>query len=236
MPGESDIATDIAKEIAKQISIKSMYDDAASPLAKQLGATLEDLSKTLRLVLAPLQVGAVLQDRFRRFIERSALKVPEEQRIIPAPQLLGPILEGIKYELHDSEISEMFSELLSRSMDTKHSGDAHPSFPAIIRQLSTDEAKILLALKKERIAAIFSYDVSGSVRSMEGLRVNHLGLRYPENSLLYASRFFTLGLIDWHNTPEKYEFLEDGDKIGIKHLKLSHVGEWFMRACSPRER
>ncbi|WP_172717036.1 hypothetical protein [Neorhizobium sp. T6_25] len=58
MPDVPDLATAVATELAKQIPIKDAYSDALSPGMKQTGAAIEDITKTLRLALAPFQVGA----------------------------------------------------------------------------------------------------------------------------------------------------------------------------------
>lgn len=108
---------EFAKELVKQLPVKSIYKDVGSPAAKQAGQFGEDLFKVLQLALAPIQYFAALQDRYRRFLDASVRRVPEERRIAPAPQILGPVLEGIRYEPEESPIEEMFSQLLSRSMD-----------------------------------------------------------------------------------------------------------------------
>ena len=109
---------EFAKELAKQLPVKDLYEDAGSPAAKQVGQIGEDLVKVVQLALgAPIQYFAALQDRYRRFLDTSVRRVPEHHRIAPAPQILGPVLEGIRYEPENTPIDEMFSQLLSRSMD-----------------------------------------------------------------------------------------------------------------------
>jgi Abortive infection alpha len=140
---ENKAIEEIAKELAKQLPIKDMYEDLLKPPAIQLGNLSSDVIKVILLALAPVQYLATIQDRFRSFLDRSVRRVPERQRISPPPQILGPVLEGIRYEPEETPIDELFSQLLSRSMDRDRAAEAHPSYPHIIRQLSADEAKIL---------------------------------------------------------------------------------------------
>ena len=147
---------EFAREVAQQLPVQQAYNEAASPAVKQAGEFFEDLVKTVRLALAPIQFLAAYQDRVRHFIDRSVRVVPEAQRVPPAPQILGPVLEGIRYEPEDTPIDKMFSSLLTASMDSKRVGDAHPAFPQIIRQLSSDEA-ILLKRLGEKPFALISY-------------------------------------------------------------------------------
>lgn len=141
------IEDEFARELAKQLPVKTIYEELGSPAAKQAGQFAGDLLKALQLALAPVQYIAALQDRYRRFLDTSIRRIPDERRVAPAPQILGPVLEGIRYEPEDTPIDEMFSHLLSCSMDSEHANEAHPAYPFLIRQLSSDEAKILNRLQ-----------------------------------------------------------------------------------------
>ena len=110
-----DRLTAVVAEIAEQLPIKQIYDDGFSPSVREGGSALTDLIKTLRLAFAPIQFAAAVQDRYRDFLDRSVRRVPKEDRVPPPPQILGPVLEGIRYEPEGTPIEEMFSELLSRS-------------------------------------------------------------------------------------------------------------------------
>lgn len=143
----ADPTIEFAKEVAKQLPVKQIYDDGLSPALKQTGQFLTDLTKVVQLALAPIQFAAAYQDRVRAFIDRAVRPVPEEKRIAPPPQILGPVLEGIRYEPSDTPIDTMFQNLLSSSMDSERVMAAHPAFPMIIKQLSSDEAQILVIMK-----------------------------------------------------------------------------------------
>jgi len=104
---------EFAKEIAKQLPVKAAYKDAIRPAARQTGGLAEDIIKALRLALFPIQLAAVAQDRFRRFVHDAVERVPADKRLAPPPQIVGPVLEAIRYEPENSSIEAMFSELLS---------------------------------------------------------------------------------------------------------------------------
>ena len=83
----TDPTTEFAKELARQLPVKSIYDHAAAPAAKQTGQLLQDMIKALQLALAPIQLMGALQDRYRRFLDKSVRAVPTERRVSPAPQI-----------------------------------------------------------------------------------------------------------------------------------------------------
>lgn len=67
-------------------------------LTSETARILVFILKTLHLALTPVQYLAAVQDRYKSFLDRSIRRVPKEQRVVPAPQILGPILEEIRYE------------------------------------------------------------------------------------------------------------------------------------------
>src|SRR5262249_25304191 len=125
---------------------------------------------------------------------------PEEQRISPAPQVVGPVLEGIRYEPEGTPIDAMFSQLLSRSMDSKRVNEAHPAFPVLIRQLSEDEAKILKSLCNREFDYVFTLNFSAATATVQNDRnveVDDLpkgDLTFPQNIPFYFEHLDKLGL------------------------------------------
>jgi hypothetical protein len=234
---------EFAKELAKQLPVKAIYDDAGSPAAKQSGQLLEDLVKVLQLALAPVQYFAALQDRYRNFLDRSVRRVPEARRVPPSPQILGPVLEGIRYEPEGTPIDEMFSQLLSRSVDGKRVHEAHPAYPILIRQLAPDEAKILAELKAARFDYIFTqaYDAKTALFSGKAVEVDALprkGLVFPENIPFYLEHLAQLGLAGIYQQGNQ-EALYDGPpatkQTGIRsrcQYMLTDFGGRFVQACT----
>jgi hypothetical protein len=201
---DGDMATEIAKELAKQLPVKQAYDDVAAPAAAETGQFLGDLAKTLRLVFVPIQLAAAYQDRVRAFIDRSIRAVPEANLIAPPPQILGPVLEGVRYEVEGTPIDEMFAALLSTSMDKNRHAAAHPAFAGIIKNLSADEARILKTLATGPLKQITSSKLDRERNLFEPAVFEVLatpdGLDFPENARVYFEHLNQLGLIELNAT------------------------------------
>jgi hypothetical protein len=235
----NDLGAELAKELISQLPIK----EATLPAVRPTGELLADLIKTLQLALAPVQLIAAYQDRFRNFIDRAVRRVPEENRVAPAPQIVGPIIEAIRYEPEGTPIDVMFSELLSRSIDRDRVHEAHPSYPVIIRQLSSDEAKVLSRLSGKS----FDYMITRDYDKKQGLFVGEnkvevddlprTGLNYPENVQFYIDHLRQLGLAGVFQIGNQ-EPIGGGnpvEQIGIRirsRYALTDFGQRFMRACS----
>lgn len=231
---------EIAKELAKQLPVRAVYEDGLRSATKQAGGIAEDFAKVIRLALFPLQVGAVLQDRFRAFLERSVARVPEEKRIAPPPQILGPVFEAIRHEPEGTPIDRMFSELLSSAMDRERCADAHPAFPLIIKQLSADEAELLreIALSKTYFEIIMRFDLDKkrglSITRLESTSLPKEALAFPTNEPMYRDHLERLGLIryDEIRTMEPIVSRERVQTGGRNFLiiKLTDLGAALMRA------
>ncbi|TVQ35926.1 MAG: DUF4393 domain-containing protein [Geminicoccaceae bacterium] len=237
-----DRVTATAKEFVKQFPIKDFYEDGLSPSVKEVGGALADITKTLRLVLAPIQFTGLLQDRFRDFLETSITRVPREDRVPPPAQVLGPVLEGIRYEPEGTPIDQMFSELLSRSMDEKRANEAHPSYAHLIKQISADEARILRLLSEVQYDFVYTSDFDQATRTFQGGTIEKdelpkADLDFPENVSFYMDHLHSLGLAGIYQQGNQEMIMAEGQQTGVrvrcKYL-LSDLGQRFVTACTSK--
>lgn len=142
-------AADAVKGVVQSVPI---YQDVAQPAAKEIGAALQTVAKTVHIALAPVSGLVWGYDKIKDFVATSVSKrlekVPPAQIKTPLPQIAGPALEALKYTGHDEQLREMFAKLLATAMNKATATEVHPSFVEIIKQLSSDEAKICCILKK----------------------------------------------------------------------------------------
>lgn len=229
---------DIVKELVKQIPVKQIYDDGVAPTAKQVGYISEDILKTVRLALAPVQFLAALQDRYRAFLDRAVRRVAEEDRIAPPPQILGPVLEGIKYEPEGTPIDEMFSSLLSKALNQNSISEAHPAYPSIIKQLSSDEAKLLVLMSKKTFKYSRIWRLGNGVSYPDRVESDDLPrteLIFPDNAGFYIDHLHQLGLAGLFQVPPQEPIVEDGRQLAVRvksEYRLTEIGQRFVRACT----
>jgi hypothetical protein len=238
-----DPVTDIAEAIAKQLPVKDIYDDGVRPATREIGALGGDILKTLRLALAPFQMGAVLQDRFRTLIEGSYSRVEPENRIAPAPQILGPVLEAVRYEPEGTPVDEMFSQLLTRSVDSSRVGEAHPAFPHLIRQLSSDEAIVIKALHERTRKLIFTLEIVSPSRfdnrKIETDEFPEKLVSHPDKLEFYMEHLQALGLAHIPKTQADEPLWSPGSprvQSGVRvfaEYTLTPVGRSLAQACLP---
>ena len=234
-----DPTEELVNALVEQLPIQKAYDDGLSASVEEAGGALTDIIKTLRLALAPVQYAAALQDRYRAFLDKSVRRIPSENRTQPPPQILGPVIEGIRYEPAGTPIDEMFSQLLSRSMDSHRANEAHPSFPHIIRQLSADEAKILERLNKTSFPFVYTKDWDPASKTFSNQQIEQDGLprtnlSFPDNIQFYFDHLNALGLAGIYEVRNQEPIIERGKQTGTRaffEYQLSPLGQRFVSAC-----
>jgi Abortive infection alpha len=251
MTNEIDLASAVATELVKQVPIKEVYQDGLSPAVQETGSALTDFVKTLRLALAPLQFTAALQDRYVQFLDRSVRRIPEDRRILPAPQILGPVLEAIKYEPDDTLITAMYNELLAKAFDRQTAEEAHPAFAPLIKQLSLDEAIILKIIYEKyllddhyKYQFTDDYDQSTARFGNRKVELDELprdDLRNPNNLSIYLEHLDKLGLaaVLQFKNPEAIFGIVAGARLqtgsrSFARYQLTAFGLAFMIAVNPR--
>jgi hypothetical protein len=211
---------------------------------QEAGGAIRDIVKTLRLALAPFQYTAALQDRYVKFLNKSIRRVNENDLVAPPPQILGPVVEAIRYEPDDTPVSDMFSELLSKAFDSSQVAKAHPSYPTIIRQLSSDEALMLRLLWQRRPHPPYKRTSTMVLDSSRRQWINPViemeefpisVLTFPANLNFYIDHLLSLGLAGLFKEYDQ-PINENGTQTGLRlvqSLKLSPMGERLMEAASP---
>lgn len=232
---------DLLKLIPPEV-LKEIYKDAASkPLieASNLGT---DLIKTGRLLLAPLQLGSALQDRFSHFLKEKVSKIPDEKLIEPPAQIIGPSLEKMRYIEEDSPLWKMFEELILKAVNKDDIDKAHPSFVHIIGQLSHDEALLLYELSKGEFEITDTMDLDRVNnrfinRRIEKSTIPKENLYYPENDNLYYNHLESLSLVSWPVIKET-SIGSGANQTGTRRISkwvLTDFGKLFIEACIPEK-
>lgn len=231
---------------------KDAYSDAVAPALREFGKIGADAVKVARLVLFPLQYGAMFQDRLARRLKEAVERVPEARRISPRESIALPVAEHLRSEDEGANpIADLYVNLLARAMDKERVGEAHPAFVSIIGQLAPDELLVLrqLAEREHRVffrlgpgqpalqlseaRAKFSSTPfwNSVVETLCGAAVRPEELAQPALFLTFLEHLQSLGLAEYTNRPK-----EKFDNISIPSfeyffIKLTGFGRLFHGAC-----
>lgn len=127
-------------------------------IADKLPKTMNELDiagstvlKIFNLVTIPIRaLSSYLENKYSAFEQRVNSKIesiPEENRQSPDLFMVGKALEDLKYCIDEEELSEMFENLLCSCADSRNV--VSPAFSEIIKQLTSNEARILKSMNFE---------------------------------------------------------------------------------------
>ena len=123
-----------------------VYQDALQPGVKQLGVALESVLSLVPTLMLPfkyvseaakLRLSAHLNELRQKLESRN----PDDTKPI-APEIGVPVIEKLLHT-QDKQLASLYLQLLAQASDAKGQQFAHPSFPALIANLSPDEAALL---------------------------------------------------------------------------------------------
>lgn len=152
MPDDSPLKT--AKEGVSLVAevIKAAGDNPqVKEAASNLGQTAVTLTKTINNVLVPLaainfafdKARAYFSGTFQQEIAAKAESIPPEHIIEPKASIAGPTLQGLAFTHEEPNLKEMYLNLLATAMDGRAAAAAHPAFVEIIKQLDSEDARLV---------------------------------------------------------------------------------------------
>lgn len=193
-----------AASIGKEVAVP-LYKDVVHPVAQEVGKALKTIGGVINVALSPISLMVYgfekIQGQLQNRLEKRLSMVLPENIVSPPLQIVGPLIEKYKYIYDNENLSEMFINLLAKSMDKDTIEKAHPSFVNIISELSSDEAKLIkhiygkevlpkLDVKLELPVGGYKYIITNF-----SLLGNDANLAYPELTPSYLNNLERLNII-----------------------------------------
>lgn len=235
------VAGSTVPELLNSKLMLEIYKDGCSLPVKYGGRFISDFVQSIRFLFFPLQFMAAWQARLSSFISTTISKVPPENRIKPAEEIIIPILQHIRYQNNDL-ILEMFSNLLAAAMDRTRVSQAHPGFIFTLCQLSPEEAVIIKHLSKNSFKYKMQYDLDPTDNKKISKR--HVienefvisNLIFPDSFTMYLSHLYHLDVAAGYkqSNTQIYDNNEKRKSIGfIEEYKwqLTEYGELLVKTC-----
>lgn len=116
-----------------------------------LGETALTITKTINNALLPLaavnfafdKARIYFSEKFQQDLSQKASAIPPEQIVEPKASIAGPTLQGLAFTHEEVDLKDMYLSLLATAMDGRVAAEAHPAFVEIIKQLNSEEAKLI---------------------------------------------------------------------------------------------
>jgi hypothetical protein len=213
-PDVAKLAVDAADSAFKNTTV---YEDALQPVAKEIGKTLGIIGKTVNIALTPVSAMIWGYDKISNYLSSSlekkftAKNIPPENIISPDPLIAGPLINNFRFLGNKESLRDMYTNLLATSMNKETASIAHPCFVEIIKQLSSDEAKIMKLDIKHHVLNQCIVSIIATREGSLGIHTvrQHVsyvprdaGCEYPDSFPTYVANLTRLGLLSF--TYEKY--------------------------------
>ncbi|WP_156652686.1 DUF4393 domain-containing protein [Methylobacterium sp. Leaf86] len=229
------------------------FGDEVKPLGKELGTLTV---RTVRsLLIKPMtnvvwgveKCGAWISEEVAKYLK----DVSPEKVVEPDARISLPALQALMYAGDDETIRDMFAQLLAGDMNSETKGLVHPSFVELIKQMTADEAKIIIFFSKNGDQIEFErrlvdrntgdFIPFGSTYTFQSTST---GNDAPENLNVAISNLIRLGLIEkdsnkypkgknsdeisaaMDQVAENYN-IQNRDNIGSRSLEFSKSGLWL---------
>lgn len=193
------------------------------PDVKASGENLAKAAKTvttfINVALLPLaavnygykKAAEYFEQRFPLDMQTAAAHIPPENLKEPAPSLVGQALQGLSFTHDNSDLRGMYLRLIATAMDNRVAESAHPAFAEVIKQLSPNEASLLLSTLKLRNVPIVEirieehesdrgkFNFPKSYRTMRShvISVSNAGVPViSDQTAVYVDNWIRLGLIE----------------------------------------
>jgi hypothetical protein len=137
--------TGIGKLINSKVAGRANEDILSKP-GQQVGEVLEDTAKAFRLFTAPIQLLATAQDRFERWLDAIRNAVPIERQVEARPEIAGPALMNLRFLDEQSELKELYLNLLRHAIDSETRDLVHPGFVKVLERLAPWDAQLFQLL------------------------------------------------------------------------------------------
>jgi len=146
----------LVAEVIKAAGDNQQVKEAAS----NLGQTAVTLTKTINNVLVPLaainfafdKARIYFSGKFQQEIAEKAEAIPAEHIVEPKASIAGPTLQGLAFTHEEPNLKEMYLNLLATAMDGRAANLAHPAFVEIIKQLDSEDARLIREALQSPIA------------------------------------------------------------------------------------
>lgn len=159
----------------------------------------------------------------KKLLEAKLKNVPAENIITPPTYVAVPALQSIAYCMDDSELRDMYAELLAHSMNAETIDNVHPTFVEIIKQMSPFDAVVFRQLIKNLVVPCISIKYTN--KSTRASYPVHDIVAFPDLDSfplvptqislenLERLRLIEINKSAKYNNPSKYEELKHSVKI-----------------------
>jgi hypothetical protein len=206
---------------------------AAKPAGKEFGEAVTTIAKAVNMALGPLRGFIWCWEQVQDYVVEQVnerFKDKPENLVAPNAVVAVPVLQALQYTGSSPTLRDMYMNLLATAMDKDTATKAHPAFVEIIRQLTSDEARIMKRMADKTRPAPRK-NVRGYAWLCDDVATES-GCEVTDGSIAYVDNLCRLGLLRNAQMPKGVLMLEDPhqEREGVS---ITQFGINFCEACQP---
>lgn len=253
---------DTAEVIKGIVEAVPVYQDIVQPAAREIGEALKTVVKVIHIALAPLRALVWGFEQISDYLEAQVSKrlnsIPMDRIQTPPPQIAGPAIEALRFTAQEPDLREMYANLLATAMDNATVKKTHPAFVEVIKQLSSEDARLFKWIASERyrpqpLLNLIIYGVKNEFDGGSLTLTRNISLlskdRDHKQVATAIDNFVRLGLVTFNGPlfhDPVYAKLKELDvvrqhlqreipdfkpKLAYESLKVTDFGQMFVDAC-----
>lgn len=188
--------------------VKMLYQDGLQPGVRQVGKAIEYVIEFCVLPTLVLkfgsEIGKLVFQRNMDLVRKKMAQISEENIVGPPVEVGVEIMEHLT-KVQDEGLANMFATLLANSCNAATQAEVHPRFVHVLRQISSDEAKLISQIQKDNRALIVFTSLTvipmGSEEDIVGRHLFDLPyildykIQFPGAAELYYENLISLGIL-----------------------------------------
>lgn len=164
---QSPVHVDMSESTNKALS--NVLDKPTKSLGQAGGIILDFFNNTILYPMQKYNIKAKYKlEDYAKSLEEKLKEIPEEKLINPKINVIGPAFEALKYNMDESLLKDMFTNLIINSANIDYRGKVLPSYVEIIKQLDPRDALFLTNFKESDISSFRCITLKISTESGKG--------------------------------------------------------------------
>ena len=229
----SNRAVGLVGVIGQIVDSATFYQDALQPAAREAGKAARTVVRAVNACLLPLEGLVWGFEQVRDFVQEKVaskldhLSASDIQP--PKANVAVPTLDALRYTGPDTELAELFANLLAASMIKGSAHHVHPGFVEVIKNLCSDEARLLRQLHQSpyRLLDVWLVHPSGTrkpIAKQASLIAHHANCEHPQLLPTYIENLLRLSLVEIGHDESDFHaaisFLERYSKVDANLRRL----------------
>lgn len=151
--------------------------------------------------------------KFLEELEKKYNSIPEESLKEPNINILGNVMDSLKYNLDEDYLFEMYTNILISNMDSRTKNKCHICFVEILKQLSKNDLEVLKGIYMMKNISSISFGKLNIVDS------NDKPLNYELHNPIYIAKIDNYIINDYNAFSKSIENLNRLGLIEISYTK-----------------